>query len=66
MKIIHPKQFKEIRIIIRIQRNIERINIILIKWLYYKELSKKRINELLKIINRIKNLIWKWSVLNNK
>ena len=57
MKIIHPKQFKEIRIIIRIQRNIERINIILIKWLYYKELSKKRINELLKIINRIKNLI---------
>ena len=57
MKIIHPKQFKEIRIIIRIQRNIERINIILIKWLYYKELSKKRINEGLKIINRMKNLI---------
>ena len=66
MKIIHPKQFKEIRIIIRIQRNIERINIILIKWLYYKKLSKKRINEGLKIINRIKNLISKWSVLNNK
>ena len=57
MKIIHPKQFKEIRIIIRIQRNIEGINTILIKWLYYKELSKKRINEGLKIINRIKNLI---------
>ena len=51
MKIIHPKQFKEIRIIIRIQRNIERINTILIKWLYYKELSKK------------KN---KWIIKNNK
>ena len=52
MKIIHPKQFKEIRIIIRIQRNIERINIILIKWLYYKELSKKKKN--------------KWIIKNNK